>query len=81
MGVATVELNGTLIHKDVKLERPTFMGFPTAQVWPEASFPSYFNTVTEGPIRLQAENASVRFANIAIQRINIDPDDEEEEDE
>ncbi|MEM7370349.1 MAG: DUF1080 domain-containing protein [Bacteroidota bacterium] len=79
-GVATVTLNGTVIHKAVKLDKPTFMGFPSAKVWPEESFPSYFGTVTEGPIRLQAENAEVRFANIALQRLYED-DDEEEEDE
>lgn len=69
-GKATVELNGTVIHKSVKLYKPTFMGFPTATIWPDESFPSYDETVTEGPIRLQAENSKVRFANIAIQRLD-----------
>ncbi|MFH5886230.1 family 16 glycoside hydrolase [Halalkalibaculum sp. DA3122] len=68
-GKATVELNGTRIHESVKLYKPTFMGFPSATIWPDESFPSYDETVTEGPIRLQAENSRVRFANIAIQRI------------
>ncbi len=68
-GILTAQLNGELIHHQVKVGRPTFMGFPTAQSWPEESFPYYERTVTEGPIRLQAENTSVRFANIAIQRL------------
>ena len=81
LGVATVTLNGQVIHDQVKLEKPTFMGFPTAQIWPDYSFPSYAGTVTEGPIRLQAENSQVRFANIALQRLYPDDDDEEEEEE
>ncbi len=78
-GVASVKLNGTLIHDQVKMGKPTFMGFPTAQVWPDNSFPSYEGTVTEGPIRLQAENSEVRFANIAIQRLNREDQDDEDE--
>ncbi len=80
-GVATVTLNGQVIHHQVKLGKPTFMGFPSAQVWPEASFPGYFGTVTEGPIRLQAENSQVRFANIAIQRLDLDDGEEDGEEE
>lgn len=80
-GVATVTLNGKVIHNQVKLEKPTFMGFPAGQQWPDDSFPAYYGTVTEGPIRLQAENSEVRFANIALQRLrrpsNNDEDDEE----
>lgn len=68
-GVLSAKLNGELIHHQVKMGRPTFMGFPTAQSWPEGSFPYFERIVTEGPIRLQAENASVRFANIAIKRL------------
>ncbi len=68
-GIATVELNGKVIHQSVKLSNPTFMGFPSVQSWPEGSYPSRYETVTEGPIRLQAENSSVRFANIAIKRL------------
>jgi hypothetical protein len=78
-GVASVWLNGVQIHEQVKLGKPTFMGFPSAKVWPEESFPAYSGTVTEGPIRLQAENSRVRFANIAIQRLYKDDDEEEEE--
>jgi hypothetical protein len=80
-GIATVRLNGKTIHDKVKLEKPTFMGFPAAKVWPDESFPDYYGTVTEGPIRLQAENAEVRFANIAIQRLYDEDDDDEEEEE
>ena len=78
--VVTVKLNGTTIHDQVALGKPTFMGFPSAQEWPEESFPRYFGTISEGPIRFQAENSEVRFANVAIQRIWLD-DDEDEEDE
>lgn len=67
-GIATVTLNGNVIHNKVKLDKPTFMGFPVAKEWPEGSFPAEWGTVTEGPIRLQAENSEVRFANIAIRR-------------
>ncbi|MDR8391964.1 hypothetical protein NC796_12470 [Aliifodinibius sp. S!AR15-10] len=45
------------------------MGFPSATIWPDESFPSFDETVTEGPFRLQAENSRVCFANIAIHRI------------
>jgi hypothetical protein len=45
------------------------MGFPAGEEWPDMSFPYYYETVTEGPIRLQAENSEVRFANIALKRI------------
>ena len=68
-GIAMVTLNGKIIHNKVKLDKPTFMGFPTTQVWPEMSFPAFRGTVTEGPIRLQAENSQVRFANIGIMRL------------
>ena len=78
-GTATVHLNGKLIHDQVKLNQPTFMGFPSAQVWPEGSFPADEGIVTEGPIRLQAENSSVRFANIAIQRLYNEDEDEEDD--
>ena len=78
-GVATITLNGKVIHNQVKLERPTFMGFPSGQVWPENSEQDYEGIITEGPIRLQAENSRVRFANIALQRLY--PDDLEEEGE
>ena len=80
-GIATVKLNGIIIHDRVKLGRPTFMGFPAAQQWPDNSFPANRGTVTEGPIRLQAENSEVRFANIAIQRLYRHDDDDEETDE
>jgi hypothetical protein len=53
-GNATVSLNGQTIHKNVTLTEPTLYGFPVAE---------------SGPIRLQAENSSVRFANIAIKRL------------
>ena len=81
--VVTVMLNGQIIHNNVELDKPTFMGFPAAQSWPDASFPGYFGTVSEGPIRLQAENSSVRFANIALRRLEpgFGDDDEEDEDE
>jgi hypothetical protein len=78
-GIATVKLNGKTIHDQVKMDKPTFMGFPSAKVWPEQSFPAYLGTVTEGPIRLQAENSEVRFSNIAIQRLYKDDDDDEDE--
>lgn len=78
-GIATVRLNGQLIHDQVKVGKPTFMGFPSAQVWPELSFPDEDGTLTEGPIRLQAENSHVRFANIALQRLYNDDDEEEDE--
>jgi hypothetical protein len=68
-GVATVTLNGKVIHNKVKLDKPTFMGFPSAKVWPDMSFPAFRGTVTEGPIRLQAENSQVRFANIGLKRL------------
>jgi len=77
-GVATVTLNGKVIHEKVKLDKPTFMGFPSAQIWPDMSFPAFRGTVTEGPIRLQAENSHVRFANIALKRIYRQDDDEED---
>lgn len=80
-GVVTVTLNGKVIHKEVKLGKPTFMGFPTAQIWPDDSFPAYEGIVTQGPIRLQAENSAIRFANIAIERLWVEDDEEEEEDE
>ena len=78
-GIASIWLNGTQIHNQVKLSTPTFMGFPSAKVWPEQSFPGYFGTITEGPIRLQAENSNIRFANIAIQRLYKDDDEDDEE--
>ena len=68
-GIATVTLNGKVIHNKVKLDKPTFMGFPSAKVWPDMSFPAFRGTVTEGPIRLQAENSQVRFANIGLKRL------------
>jgi hypothetical protein len=78
-GIATVKLNGKTIHDQIKMDKPTFMGFPSAKVWPEQSFPAYLGTVTEGPIRLQAENSEVRFSNIAIQRLDYDDEDDEDE--
>jgi hypothetical protein len=79
-GIAKVTLNGKVIHDNVKLGKPTFMGFPAASQWPDNSFPANQGTVTEGPIRLQAENSEVRFANIALKRLyRWDNDDEEEE--
>ena len=42
------------------------------------SFPAFRGTVTEGPIRLQAENSEVRFANIALKRIYRQDDEEED---
>jgi hypothetical protein len=81
-GVISVSLNGKLIHNQVKLEKPTFMGFPSSKQWPDASHPAEQETVSQGPIRLQAENSEVRFANIALQRIyRMDSDDEDENDE
>jgi len=74
-GVATVVLNVKVIHKKVKLGKPTFIGFPSAKVWPEMCFPAFHGTVTEGPIRLQAENSRVRFANIGLKRLNKPDDD------
>ena len=50
-GKATVVLNGKTIHDAVALEKPTRYGFEVGK---------------SGPIRLQAETSSVRFANIAI---------------
>ena len=50
-GKATVVLSGETIHKDVSLSEPTPYGFEDTE---------------SGPIRLQAESSSVRFANIAI---------------
>jgi hypothetical protein len=76
--IATVTLNGEVIHDKVKLDKPTFMGFPSAKVWPDECFPAYYGTVTEGPIRLQAENSQVRFANIALKRLYRQDDDEED---
>ena len=64
-GKATVTLNGKTIHQDVKLEDPTFYGFPTKN-FAESSWQSEDDVVSQGPIRLQAETAYVRFANIAI---------------
>jgi hypothetical protein len=54
-GKATVMLNGQMIHREVTLNKPTLYGFPAEKT---------------GPIRLQAENSSVRFANIAIKPLN-----------
>ena len=48
---ATVVLNGKTIHEKVPLKESTPYGFENKK---------------SGPIRLQAETSSVRFANIAI---------------
>ncbi len=80
-GIVTVRLNGEVIHDEVKLEEPTFLGFPAAQVWANMSAQTEEGIVTEGPIRLQAENSEVRFANVAIQWLWPEDDDEEEEDD
>lgn len=64
-GKATVKLNGKVIHKNVPLEEPTFYGFP-ARKFPEGSWQFEDDITAQGPIRLQAETAYVRFANIAI---------------
>ncbi|MDA0195762.1 MAG: DUF1080 domain-containing protein, partial [Bacteroidetes bacterium] len=78
-GIATVTLNGRVIHDQVKLGKPTFLGFPTAQKFAEVSFANFMGVVTEGPIRFQGENSEVRFANIALQRLrNRDNDDDKE---
>ena len=68
-GVATIALNGKLIHNRVPLKEPTFNGFPVAALYPKDSWQRKRKVVAEGPIRLQAENTRVRFANIAIKRL------------
>jgi hypothetical protein len=54
-GNATVVLNGKTIHEDVALEESTRYGFEENE---------------SGPIRLQGEVSSVRFANIAIKALD-----------
>lgn len=76
-GIATIWLNGKLIHEQVKMNKPTFMGFPAAKVWPAMSSREEHGIQTEGPIRLQAENSEVRFANVGIQRLYREEDDDE----
>lgn len=76
-GLVTVLLNGVKIHDQVKVGRPTFLGFPAAQSFAEISFDSYMGVVSTGPIRLQGENSEVRFANVAIMRLYNDDDDED----
>jgi hypothetical protein len=68
-GKATVTLNGKLIHKEVKLDTPTFNGFPKVALYANESWQKKARVVSEGPLRLQSENSAVRFANIAIKRI------------
>ena len=76
-GLATVTLNGTVIHDKFKVGRPTFLGFPAGQTFAEMSADDWMGTVSSGPIRFQSENSEVRFANIAIQRLYNQEDDEE----
>lgn len=66
---ATVTLNGKIIHKDVDLKVPTLNGFPAYCIYPENSWQKKKGVISEGPIRLQAENSEVRFANVAIKRL------------
>jgi hypothetical protein len=65
----TVTLNGKMIHKDVDVKIPTLNGFPAFCIYPEDSWQKRKGVVSEGPIRLQAENSEVRFANVAIKRL------------
>jgi hypothetical protein len=68
-GKATVALNGKVIHKDAALSTPTLNGFAVATLYPKDSWQARKGVTAEGPIRLQAENSEVRFANIALKRL------------
>jgi mono/diheme cytochrome c family protein len=60
----TVRLNGELIHDNVEVERPTPWGLPEIGV-DDGSL--------TGPVRLQADSAGVRFANVWAR--NLSPDE------
>jgi hypothetical protein len=67
--MVTVLLNGKRIHNGVPVKTPTLNGFPAAFAYPLQSWQKKRGIISEGPIRLQAENSAVRFANIAIKRL------------
>jgi hypothetical protein len=69
---ATVTLNGVAIHREVELNQPTFNGFPASKSYASGSWQEEAGIISQGPIRLQAENSYVRFANIAIKPIPSD---------
>lgn len=68
-GKATVSLNGKQIHNEVALDTPTLNGFPKVTGYAKESWQKRAGIVSEGPLRLQAENTEVRFANVAIKRL------------
>lgn len=68
-GNATVVLNGKVIHQDVELKEPTRNGFAASKAFAPGSWQEEAGIISEGPIRLQAENSYVRFANIAIKPV------------
>ena len=68
-GKATVSLNGKQIHNEVALDTPTLNGFPKVTGYAKESWQKRAGIVSEGPLRLQAENSEVRFANVAIKRL------------